>query len=67
MSEINYISGQEFVNLCKSHGFKNYQQIADNFNDGKVDTINKWGNGSSVPPMITRIGLYAIAKYNGWL
>lgn len=63
----NILTGQEFVNICKTHGFKSYQQIADHFNDGKVDVINKWGNGSSKPPLITQMGLYAIAERNGWL
>jgi hypothetical protein len=61
------LTGQEFVNICKINGFKNYQQIADHFNDGKCDVINKWGNGSSNPPLITQMGLYAIAKQNGWI
>jgi len=67
MTDKNILTGQEFVWLCKIHGFKSYQQIADRFNDGKVDSINKWGNGSSNPPPITQKGLYAIAKQEGWL
>lgn len=61
------ITGKDFIFLALNHGFKNHQDIADAFNDGKIDMIKRWSNGSSNPNTITQIGLYAIAKNNGWL
>lgn len=63
----NILTGKAFVLLCLQHGFKNYQEIADRFNDGKIDLIKRWGSGRNDPALITQIGLYAIAKNNGWL
>jgi hypothetical protein len=40
--------------------------VADRFNDSKKDIIEKWARGCE-PTKITRIGLYAIAKIEGWL
>jgi hypothetical protein len=63
----NILSGKEFIYLCLNNGFKGYQEIADSFNEGKIDLIKKWGAGNSRPALITQVGLYAIAKQEGWL
>jgi len=62
----NVLSARTFVQLAVAHGFQTYQDIADRFNDSKKDVIEKWARGYE-PTKITRIGLYAIAKMEGWL
>jgi hypothetical protein len=62
----NELSARVFVQLAVANGFKTYQDVADRFNDSKKDIIEKWARGCE-PTKITRIGLYAIAKIEGWL
>lgn len=61
------LTGKEFILLALQHGFKGYQEIADRFNEGKVDLVKKWATGTRQPALITQVGLYAIAKQEGWL
>lgn len=63
----NTITGYEFIILCLKHGYKTYQEIADDFNNGNCDVIKSWGSKRSKPTLITQKGLYAIAKLNQWL
>jgi hypothetical protein len=63
----NILTGKDFICLCLRNGFKSYQEIADQYNDGKIQIIKFWATEKRKPTLITQIGLYAIAKQEGWL